>query len=255
MKIIKVTLTAIILTFTILNDSIVFAQQSTSFPYLVKKGNAAQIMLNNEPLLMLAGELGNSSASDIRYMDWIWDKVQEIGLNTLLAPVYWELIEPEEGKYDFSLVEGLINGARKKNIKLVFLWFGSWKNSMSCYVPAWVKNNQKRFPRAVDKEGKSQEMLSVFSEENRNTDAKAFRALMKHIHKIDSKEKTVILVQVENEIGMIPSAREYTTEANIKYSEAVPKELLIFLEKIWNLKNLFLNLENGIAKEKKRRVL
>jgi beta-galactosidase GanA len=224
------------------NSHIIYGQQSSDVPHLKKQETATQLIINKEPFLMLAGELGNSNASDLKYMEWIWGKVNEIGLNTLIVPVYWEFVEPEEGRYDFTLVDGLIDGARKHNIKLVFLWFGSWKNSMSCYVPSWVKSDQERFPRAINKEGKSMEMLSVFSDENRKTDARAFSALMKHICKIDVKEKTVLMIQVENEIGMIPDAREYTVQANKKFSSNVPVELINYLEK--NKKSLVPELYN-----------
>lgn len=213
------------------NNIFLYSQSNIKIPNLIKKENATQLIVNNKPFLMLAGELGNSSASDINYLSTVWEKIKEIGLNTLLIPVYWELIEPEEGKFDFTLVDSIIYNARKHNLKLILLWFGSWKNSMSCYVPSWVKINQNRFPRAINKEGKSMEMLSVFSDENRNIDAKAFASLMSHIHKIDSKENTIIMIQVENEIGMIPNAREFTYEANKKYSENVPNELINYLEK------------------------
>jgi len=213
------------------NNNLVYSQNIIKIPNLTKNENVTQLLVNDKPFLILAGELGNSSASDINYLATRWKKIKEIGLNTLLIPVYWELIEPEEGKFDYSLIDSIIFNARKYNLKLIFLWFGSWKNSMSCYVPSWIKTDQNRFPRAKNKEGKSMEILSVFSNENRAIDAKAFAKLMNHIRKIDSNENTVIMVQVENEIGMIPDAREYSDEANKKYSENVPNELINYLDK------------------------
>lgn len=218
-------------------NNIIYGQQSNEIPHLQKQGLATQLIINREPFLMLAGELGNSSASDLKYMDWIWDKINVIGLNTLLTPVYWELIETEEGKYNFTLIDGLIDSARKHHIKLVFLWFGSWKNSMSCYAPYWVKINQERFPRARTKNGNALEILTPFNEENRNSDGKAFASLMKHIRSIDSKENTVIMVQVENEIGMIPEARDYCSAAEKAFKEMVPKELIEYLQKHKNSLN------------------
>jgi beta-galactosidase GanA len=95
-----------------------------------------------------------------------------MNLNTILAPVYWELIESTE--VDFKSVDDLIEESRKHNLKLVLLWFGSWKNSMSCYAPEWVNLNQKRFPRTQAKQGRSAEILSPFSEANLEADRKAF---------------------------------------------------------------------------------
>ena len=123
------------------------AAQAQSLPHLVINGNATQLMVHDKPFLILGVDLGNSSASDLKYMTDIWPKISQMNLNTLLTPVYWELLEPKEGIFDFTLLDSLITEAMKNNIKLVFLWFGSWKNSMSCYAPAWVKTNQARFPR------------------------------------------------------------------------------------------------------------
>src|SRR5882724_10524798 len=120
------------------------AQPSPGMPRLVKNGNYVQLLVDNKPYLILAGETGNSSASSNAYMQPIWSKLKQMNLNTLIVPAYWELIEPAEGKFDFSLLDSLIKNARSFNMKLVLLWFGAWKNSMSCYAPAWVKTNPAR---------------------------------------------------------------------------------------------------------------
>ena len=200
-------------------------------PHLETKGTTKQLIVDGKPFLMLAGETGNSSASDLKYLDEIWPKIVKMNLNTLLVPVYWELIEPSEGKFDFTLVDGAINGARKHDIRLVFLWFGSWKNSMSCYAPLWVKTNQEKFPRGRDAKGRAQEILTPFSDANLNADAKAFAAFMKHVRTIDANHHTVILVQVENEIGMLPDARDCSPEAEKFFRAPVPSELLEELQK------------------------
>lgn len=157
----KLFITAIIL-FYLLNAN----AQTLSIPKLVKKGDCTQLLINNKPYLIFGGELGNSSASSSNYMRPIWPKLKEMNLNTVIAPVYWELMEPTEGQFNFSLVDSLIKNARLNSMKLVLLWFGSWKNSMSCYVPAWVKMNTKRFPRALDKKGVPQEILTPFNKNN-----------------------------------------------------------------------------------------
>ncbi len=205
--------------------------QTKDIPHLRKQGSATQLIVHGKPFLMLGGELGNSSASDLAYLKPIWPKLAQMHLNTVLAPVYWELLEPEEGKFDFALVDSAIYSARQHDLKLVFLWFGSWKNSMSCYAPLWVKTDQRRFPRARTPDGKPHEMLTPFNETNRNADARAFAALMKHLRAMDGKEHTVIMLQVENEIGMIPEARDYSEGANRAFAEKVPAELLGYLQK------------------------
>jgi beta-galactosidase GanA len=178
------------------------------------------------------GELENSSASSVAYLDsFIWPKVTAMHFNTVLSPVYWELIEPTEGFFDFSTVDGLIRGARAHNIKLVLLWFGSWKNSMSSYVPAWVKRDEKRFPRAARSDGSGMEILSALSEENLDADSKAFVALMKHLREFDADNHTVIMIQVENEVGMIPEARDHGALANAAFLAPVPAALTDYLKR------------------------
>src|SRR5262249_48294627 len=184
--------------------------QSPSAPHLRKQGHATELVVDGRPFLIRGGELGNSSASNLEYLAPYWTKFVALRMNTILTPIYWDLLEPEEGKFDFTLIDGLIAEARKHQLKLVLLWFGTWKNSMSCYAPAWVKKDQQRFPRSVDASGRSLEILSPFSSMNRDVDARAFATLMKHVKAIDvdADAPTVLIVQVENEIGMIPEARD-----------------------------------------------
>ncbi|HBG26452.1 MAG: hypothetical protein A2Y10_09940 [Planctomycetes bacterium GWF2_41_51] len=201
---------------------------ANKIPFLKKQGDAVQLIVNGKPFLILGGELGNSTASSRESLKAIWPKLKQMNLNAVLAPVYWDLIEPMEGKFDFKLVDALIAGARKNKMRLILLWFGSWKNSMSCYVPGWVKTNQERFPRARLKNGQAVEILSAFSDENLQADIKAFTALMRHIKKTDSKQHTIIMVQVENEIGMLGGARDYCEAANKAFKQK-PEDEEIFM--------------------------
>jgi beta-galactosidase GanA len=198
---------------------------------LKKQGTAHQLIVHGKPFLMLAGELGNSSASDPEYMRPKWSALTKMHLNTVLVPVYWELFEPTEGSFAFALVDSAISAARRHDLKIVFLWFGTWKNSMSCYAPHWVKTDQKRFPRARTADGKAVEIVTPFSSECMNADARAFGQLMKHLRTIDGDDRTVLMVQVENEIGMIPEARDHCSLANTAFAGPVPSDLMTALQK------------------------
>jgi len=202
-----------------------------SAPRLVPQHGATQIVVDGRPFLLRGGELENSSASSLAYLDTIWPKVEAMHFNTVLAPVYWQLIEPEEGRFDFNSVDGLIHGARRHKIKLALLWFGSWKNSMSSYVPGWVKRDQQRFPRAALSDGTGLEILSALSENNLDADAKAFCALMRHLKEIDALDHTVLMIQVENEVGIIPETRDHGALANAAFTSAVPAAFTSYLSK------------------------
>lgn len=198
-------------------------------PQLVKQGTATQLHVQGQPMLLIAGELGNSSASSATYMALHWKRLKDMHLNTVLAPVAWELIEPVEGKYDFSSVDALIRDARAHDLKLVILWFGAWKNSMSTYVPAWVKRDQARFPRAALPNGQGVEILSAMAPATLEADQKAYAALMAHIRAVDDKQNTVVMMQVENEIGMLPVVRDYGPLAQAAFQGPVPAELMAYL--------------------------
>ena len=164
-------------------------------------------------------------------MKSVWPQLAGMHLNTVLLPVAWETIEPEEGKFDFSTVDGLLEGARKNNLKLVILWFGAWKNTYSSYVPAWVKTDTERFPRVQTSDGRGTERLSPFSTAVRDADARAFAKLMRHLREVDGDTHTVLMVQVENEVGVIPQSRDHSPVANAAFAAAVPLALMNFLQK------------------------
>jgi beta-galactosidase GanA len=205
--------------------------QNNTIPWLQKSNKGTQLIVDGSPFIICGGELGNSSATTVAYMEPIWPKLKSMHLNSLLMPVYWELIEPQEGYFDFSLYKSLINKARENNIKIIFLWFGSWKNSMSSHVPSWVKLDQERFPRVKDDKNRSYEILTPFDNNNLQADLTAFRNFMQFIKDYDSKHHTVIMIQVENEIGMLPTARDYHSLANIAFNREVPVELIQYLQK------------------------
>ncbi len=201
------------------------AQNNSAAPHLEKHGTATQLVVDGRPFLILGGELHNSSSSSLDYMRPIWPRLTALHMNTVLAPVSWELIEPEEGRFDFALVDGLIHDTRSNNLRLVFLWFGSWKNGVSTYVPAWVKADSRRFPRAKDKNGRTLEILTTFSDAGRDADSRAFAALMRHIRDVDAQSHTVLMMQVENEVGVLGDSRDRSAAANAAFASPVPAEL------------------------------
>ena len=179
--------------------------------------------------LILGGELSNSAATSVEDIDEVMPRMKALGLNTVLVPAYWELMEPTEGKFDYTLIDRTIQQARNLQLKVVFLWFGAWMNSMSCYAPLWFKQDTKRFPRARTQQGKPLEIASCFSENVFQADNKAFEALVKHI--CETGSDVVTMIQVENEIGMLEDARDHSPLAEEVYQKGVPQELISYLKK------------------------
>lgn len=200
---------------------------AAEMPHLRKQGTATQLMVDGAPFLVRGGELSNSHGEP-DYLRAFWPKLKALNLNSVVAPVYWDVVEPIEGKFDWTTVDGLITDSRANGMRLVLLWFGSWKNSMSCYAPAWVKTDSARFPRARNSVVQAMEILTPFNTTNRDTDARAFAALMRHLREFDGQHHTVILVQVENEIGMIPEARDRHPAADAAFAAPVPAELMAY---------------------------
>jgi beta-galactosidase GanA len=206
------------------------AAQNPGIPHLERHGDATQLIVDGKPFLIVGAELHNSSSSSLEYMRPIWPRLNAIPLNTVLTPVSWELVEPTEGKFDFALVDGLIQDARSNNLRLVFLWLASWKNGMSSYAPVWVKQDTKRFPRVTKKDGSSVEILSPLGRATMEADARAFAALMHHIREIDGQAHTVVMMQVENEVGVLGDSRDRSPAADKAFQEHVPGAVFNYIK-------------------------
>ena len=194
-------------------------------PELVQKDGRHALMVDGAPFVMFGGQAQNSSNYPLA-LDKVWAAIRDANANTLEIPVAWEQIEPVEGKFDFSYVDTLVAQARKNKVRLVLLWFGTWKNTSASYTPEWVKFNNARFPRMVDQQGKPIYCMSPQGEETLKADKKAFVALMAHIKKIDDVQRTVIMMQVQNEVGTYGYARDYGPKAEAQFNGPVPAEVL-----------------------------
>ena len=211
----------------------VSAQTSAAapIPHLEKRGAVTHLIVDGKPWLGLAGELLNNAASTAENVRPVWPNLAKANLNTALVGVGWGWTEPEEGKFDFSALDGALGDARNNNLRVVLLWFGSWKNGTSSYPPAWVKRNPDKYPVARDEDGKGREILSTLSAANMEADGRAYAALMRHVREVDSATRTVIMIQMENEVGLLGDSRDRSKEANEAFAGAAPKELMDYLRK------------------------
>ncbi len=198
-------------------------------PHLEQRGEATQLIVEGKPWLVLGCELGNSTASSHTYMQSVWPKLKASGVNTVLAVVSWEQMEPVEGQFDFTVIDNLLADARANNLKLALLWFGSWKNGITSYTPVWVKSDTARFPLAQTPEGRPLPILSTLGNESCAADARAFAAMMRHLKEVDATEQTVIMIQIENEVGLHGHPRDYNPLAEAAFSGSVPKALTDWL--------------------------
>ena len=203
----------------------------SDMPYLKIEENRKTLMVDGKTFVILGGELHNSSASDLDYMkEHVWPTLRKLGGNCYLAPVYWEEIEKTKGQFDFELVDGLISQAREENVRLVLLWFGLWKNGASTYVPAWMKLDEQYF-YMQDEEGRLLESISPFCDEAVDLDKNAFSHLMGHLREYD-KERTVLMIQVENEVGVWHHSRDYSRQANEIFDKEIPEEISLLFNNV-----------------------
>src|SRR5262245_18257861 len=193
-------------------------------PEVVTRNGRSALMVDGAPYLVLGAQVNNSSAW-ASVLPQVWPAVKRLGANTVSVPMPWEQIEPVEGKFDFSFLDTLLGEARTQELRLVLLWFATWKNNGPNYAPEWVKLDNARFPRVVDAKGKVLNSLSPNAAATLAADARAFASLMRHLRDADA-ERTVVLVQVQNEPGTYGSVRDFGPEAQRLFDGPVPDALV-----------------------------
>jgi len=194
-------------------------------PRLVQRDGRYALMVDGAPFLILGAQVNNSSAWPSQ-MPKVWPAVKAMGANTVQVPIAWEQIEPVEGKFDFSYLDLLLKQARENDVRLVLLWFGTWKNSSPSYAPEWVKLDDKRFPRLRKEDGERSYSMSPLAPSTLDADRKAFVALMGHLKAKDTADRTVIMVQVENETGTYGTVRDFGPAAQKVFNGPAPAALV-----------------------------
>lgn len=198
-------------------------------PHLVERNGNHALFVDGAPFLMLGVQVGNSSAWPAM-LPKVWPAVEYLHANTVEIPIYWEQFEPSPGHFDDSLLETLLSEARQHNVRLVLLWFGTWKNGSGHYAPEWVKLDNSRYPRVIGKTGRNVDSPSPHALATLEADRVAFVALMRRLKAADPQH-TVIMIQVENESGTWGSVRDYSPAAEKLFSGQVPVPLLKALNK------------------------
>lgn len=196
-----------------------------SMPRLVKEDGRFRFLVDDKPFLLLGGQVHNSSAWPAE-LETVWPQARQMNVNTVEIPVYWEQVEPRPGEFDFTVVDEIVADARREGFRLVLLWFATWKNGAMDYAPEWVKRDTDTYPRMIGPDGEPVRVLSPHSQTNREADARAFRRFMQHLEEIDGEDRTVIMVQVQNEPGSLFTARDYSPEAQRAFEGPAPAELV-----------------------------
>jgi len=194
-------------------------------PRLVQEQGRYGLFVEGRPYFILGAQIHNSSAWPA-VLPQVWPALEFIHANTVEAPVYWEQLEAEPGKFDFTNVDAIVQQAREHKLHVILLWFGTWKNARCHYVPEWIKSDTNRYPRLTDANGRLTDSLSPFGAETLKADQHAFASLMHHLKQIDGDQHTVLMVQVENESGSLDSVRDFSQAAQKLYESAVPEELI-----------------------------
>jgi hypothetical protein len=200
------------------------AAQARPVPSIVEKDGHYAFIVDDEPYLMLGVQANNSSAWP-EYLGKVWLAAETLHANTVELPIYWEQVEAKQGTFDFSVVDLILKQAREHHLRLVLLWFGTWKNGSSHYTPEWIKLDQAKYPFVLGKDGQTVDSPSPFCPARLEADKAAFRALMRHLKQADS-QRTVLMVQVENESGIWGGVRDYGAVAEKAFAGPVPEKLV-----------------------------
>lgn len=199
-----------------------------NIPHLENMHGAIQLIVAGKPFTMICGELHNSTSSAPAYFDDALKNAAQMNVNSVIASISWEQLEPEEDHFDFTLLDHIIKEVHKRQLKLVLIWFASWKNGESSYMPLWAKQDTRRFFRIKDKEGNDMSAVSPFCEAAMRADAKAFAVMMRHI-RLKNQYNDVVMIQVENEVGAF-SDIDHGEVAQASYHAIVPAALIIYLQ-------------------------
>jgi hypothetical protein len=198
--------------------------KESPIPRVVKKDGRFALFVDDAPFLMLGAQTHNSSAWPAM-LEKVWPAMEYLNVNTVETPVYWEQFEPRPGQFDYAVIDALLAGARQHRLRLVLLWFGTWKNGSQHYMPEWMKLAPDRYPHILDKNGRAADSPSPYATASLDADKKAFAAFMRHLKAADP-QRTVIMVQVENEPGTWDSLRDYSPAAQKLFEAPVPPEIL-----------------------------
>jgi hypothetical protein len=198
-------------------------EQERPIPRIVQKDGRYALFVDDAPYLILGTE-------DLSMGQWttspdVWPNIEHLNANTVEVSIYWEQLEPQPGQYDYTMIDRLVNEARQHHVHLVLLWFGMYYNGHPHYIPDWMKLDPVRHPHVLNRNGQPVDSLSPVAAATFEVDKRAFSTLMRHLKETDP-QRTVIMVQVENETGTWETVRDFSPAARKLFEAPVPPEIL-----------------------------
>jgi beta-galactosidase GanA len=202
-----------------------FAQaKEQPMPRIVKKDGRFALFVDDAPYFILGAQVNNSSGWP-EMLPKVWPAIEFMRANTVEMPVYWEQFEPQPGQFDYSVVDTLLTQAREHQVRLILLWFATWKNGSQHYMPEWMKLEPERYAHVIDEKGNAVDSPSPFATASLEADTRAFNALLAHLKTTDP-QRTVLMVQVENEPGTGGNLRDHSLAAQKLFDGPVPADVL-----------------------------
>src|ERR1039458_2794593 len=202
-----------------LDESVAKLRSQDLRPHFDTVDGRQLLFVEGRPFFVLTAELPWYQTHYGRYRatmgdwDYLYPAARKMHMNTLKVTVKWSQIEPQKGVFDFSYVDHAKALADANGLKLILGWFGHYASGSSgniyrnldnqVFVPMDIIEDDKTYPRAVDGDGNSYHgIISYDYDAVIDREATAFRAFMRHIREIDENSRTIIMIQVENEINV-----------------------------------------------------
>ena len=202
------------------------ASAAPAAPRIAALNGRKLLHVDGRPFLVLGLQWDCDSCFSPEVMDPLFPEAAKLGCNTAVLPLYWREIEPREGRFSFTLLDRRLELARHNGLRIVLNWFGAYKNACLNYAPDFVKSDQRRFRRVHTAAGTPlRNSACPTCDATLAADRKAIEAVCARLKELDSQRHTVILLQMENEAGILGADRCYCPVCTLQFEAGGWREL------------------------------